>query len=240
MHTYMGTNMQPLSRERDFTIPCMAPIQAPCLASAAWRNCESYSCLICQPPATTDAPCYATVAHMQCPAGAVAGKNNKCSCPAGHRATGMDVNGVTGCAQCEAGSVSPGGLAMACTACTDSSIPMPSGDVCGCPAGMRLNSTDPLSCAACNTVFEYTAEPNRLLMCHQCFPFSYATAEHTGCQCAGGYYAANVGALGPLSCRRCPYGTIKAEAGNGDVTSCVACPAGMEPSGSGKSCGELH
>jgi hypothetical protein len=86
-------------------------------------------------------------------------------------------------------------------------------------------------------VFEYTAEANRLMMCKQCFPFSYANAEHTGCECSGGYYAEN-SEVQPVRCKRCPQGTYKAEAGNGGIAACIACPEGLEPSGSGKSCGK--
>jgi hypothetical protein len=97
---------------------------------------------------------------------------------------------------------------------------------------------EPVKCTACTSVFEYTAESNRLMMCKQCYPFSYANAEHTGCKCSGGYYADDSTAQ-PVRCKRCPAGTYKAEAGNGGLDACIACPEGLEPSGSAKSCGEL-
>lgn len=177
---------------------------------------------------------------VACPAGAIAGKNNLCSCPTGFKATGINIFGVTGCTKCAEGTVSPGGLSDTCSTCTGGTIPMEAGDFCGCQPGTRMETRlaadgEPIKCTACQSVFEYTSESNRLMMCKQCQPFSYANAEHTACECSGGYYAENP-AVQPVRCRRCPSGTYKAEAGNGGLDACIACPAGLEPSGSAKSC----
>lgn len=173
---------------------------------------------------------------IQCPAGTSPGKNNKCNCPTGYHATAVDENGATGCTKCDEGLVSPGGLATTCTACPDFSVPLPSGDYCGCLPGTKLESSEPFSCAACATVFEYTESPNRLMTCQQCYPFSYATKNHTACECTGGYYAINPDAM-PVRCTSCPKGTYKSGSGN-DPSLCIKCPEGLEPSGSGRQCGE--
>lgn len=173
-------------------------------------------------------------ACTQCPAGTVPGKNNKCTCPAGFRATGVNVDGASGCIKCDEGLVSPGGLSTTCTTCPDYSIPLPSGDYCGCLPGTKLESSEPFKCAACATVFEYTEAPNRLFMCQQCYPFSYANKNHTACECTGGYYSTNPTAQ-PVRCRSCPTGTYKSGPGN-DISLCLKCPEGLEPSGSGRQC----
>lgn len=208
--------------------------------STSDTNSVAKSCLPCGTTAVSTSRNAASC--TACPAGAEAGKNNKCSCPTGYRATGVDVNGVTGCEKCGEAMVSPGGLSDKCTACTGGTVPLPTGDYCGCQAGTRMDTKlasdgEPVKCAACNSVFEYTAEANRLMMCKQCAPFSYATSDHTGCECTGGYYAENPSAQ-PVRCRPCPAGTYKAKSGNVGIESCIACPAGLEPSSSAKSCGE--
>jgi hypothetical protein len=210
-------------------------VSAELSATSVQRGCTS-----CGPNAVSTTRNAASC--TACPAGAVAGKNNLCSCPTGYRATGMNTFGVTGCAKCEDGTVSPGGLSDKCTTCTGNTVPLATMDFCGCQAGTRMESRlaadgEPVACTACASVFEYTAEANRLMMCKQCFPFSYANAEHTGCECSGGYYAEN-SEVQPVRCKRCPAGTYKAEAGNGGIAACIACPEGLEPSGSGKSCGK--
>lgn len=172
----------------------------------------------------------------ECPAGTVPGKNNKCNCPPGFQATAVTEIGAAACAKCDKGLVSPGGLVTSCTACPEYSVPLSSGDYCGCLPGSKLESSNPFKCAACATVFEYTAAANRLFTCQQCYPFSYATEDHTGCECSGGYYAPNPEAQ-PVRCRPCPAGMFKPGRGN-DVGLCTKCPDGLEPSGSGRQCGK--
>jgi len=173
-----------------------------------------------------------------CPSGSVA-DGEKCVCPSGFAATGLDNYGVTGCTACADGQVSSGGLSQECLSCEAGSFPMEDRSACGCPAGNRLASSEPMTCAPCSTVFEYTMATNRMLMCMQCLPFSYANSDHTSCECAAGYYTTNADAKSVV-CRQCPEGTYKPSAGNQNATGCLACPEGLASSGSRKSCGKQH
>lgn len=172
-----------------------------------------------------------------CPAGAVAERGTKCVCATGYVATGFGDDGVTGCRACGDNEVSPGGASRTCSACPAGALPLADKSACGCPAGQRMLSAEPLKCAACTTVFEVTRDANRLMLCQQCSPFSYANEDHTGCVCAAGYFARNPEAAS-VHCSQCPEGTHKPTAGNGGVEACLACPAGLTSSTSRKQCGE--
>lgn len=90
------------------------------------------------------------------------------------------------------GQVSPGGLSIQCVDCSEATPALPDNSACGCRAGQRVDSLEPLSCVKCDSVLTYTAQPNRAFTCAQCAPFSYATADNTNCVCGGGYYASKV------------------------------------------------
>lgn len=98
--------------------------------------------------------------------------------------------------QCAVGHVSPGGYAIQCDACSESTPPMADNSACGCRAGFRVNSTEPLSCVQCDSALTFTARVNRNMVCQQCSPYSYATEDFSSCVCGGGYYAAKVSADG--------------------------------------------
>lgn len=131
-----------------------------------------------------------------CPANAKATAEQKCGCEPGFVATGMGDHGVTGCRKCGVGEVSPGGLAIQCEACSEATPPLADASACGCRAGFRINSMEPLTCTKCESVLTYTPAVNRMFTCQQCAPFSYATADNTNCVCGGGYYAAKVSETG--------------------------------------------
>lgn len=100
---------------------------------------------------------------------------------------------VSVCRQCAAGHVSAGGYSIECDACSESTPPVADNSACGCRAGFRVNSTEPLSCVQCESPLTYTAKANRAMVCQQCTPYSYATEDFTSCVCGGGYYAAALG-----------------------------------------------
>lgn len=98
--------------------------------------------------------------------------------------------------KCAVGHVSAGGYSIECDACSESTPPLADNSACGCRAGYRVNSTEPLSCVQCESPLTYTAQVNRAFVCQQCTPYSYATEDFSSCVCGGGYYAAKVNADG--------------------------------------------
>jgi hypothetical protein len=96
------------------------------------------------------------------------------------------------CRKCAAGHVSAGGYSIECDACSESTPPLADNSACGCRAGFRANSTEPLTCVQCESPLTYTAKVNRAFVCQQCTPYSYATDDFSSCVCGGGYYAAKV------------------------------------------------
>jgi hypothetical protein len=94
--------------------------------------------------------------------------------------------------KCAVGHVSAGGYSIECDACSESTPPLADNSACGCRAGFRANSTEPLTCVQCSSPLTYTPKINRGFVCQQCTPYSYATDDFSSCVCGGGYYAAKV------------------------------------------------
>lgn len=97
------------------------------------------------------------------------------------------------CRKCAAGHVSAGGYTIECDACSEATPPMADNSACGCRAGFRASSVEPLTCVQCDSPLTFAPKVNRGMTCQQCAPYSYATEDFSSCVCAGGYYAAKVG-----------------------------------------------
>ena len=176
------------------------------------------------------------------------GAQNRVACQAGKEGTGRGkTDEQSGCSDCPPGSFAQGIGNPACTLCAEGKYSAFTGQTTcsSCDAGRYNIGEGNTSCLICEKGYYCPGGQTRVACAAgKEGTNTGTTSEATGCQnCAVGYFSSTAGTS---TCSSCEAGTYTSTAGQTSCTTCqdgyycpggqnrVACPAGTEGSGTGK------
>jgi hypothetical protein len=208
-------------------------------ATVAAGTNSSFGCVACAPGSYsvgTGDSCTACPVNTIGNLGTLAGSSDCVRCSAGSDTRGL--TGRTTCTACPAGQTSAG-TGDVCAPCPAGTISVSGGLCTPCPPN-TFSVAGSETCTMCSAGSDTRGAnaSTTAAACLLCAPGQFSTGTGDACAaCPINTYSAVGASAGATSCLACPAGTdTTGSTGNTDIGACLACPAGQISLGTLDSC----